>query len=48
MFQNIFYEKEKNAIHLWDDQTGYSRIAYKKYAYKNTQFSSSIYGKCYC
>lgn len=34
MYQNIFYESKKNVIHLWDDETGYSRIPFRKYAYK--------------
>jgi len=36
MYQNIYYEQKSNIIHLWDDETGYSRIPYKKYAYKKS------------
>jgi DNA polymerase elongation subunit (family B) len=36
MYQNIYYEQKSNTIHLWDDETGYSRIPYKKYAYKKS------------
>ena len=34
MYQNIYYERSKNLIHLWDDTTGYSTMPYRKYAYK--------------
>lgn len=34
MYKNIFYERERNLIHLWDDQMGYTQFPYKKYAYK--------------
>lgn len=34
MYQNIYFESKNNTIHLWDDETGYSRIPYKRYAYK--------------
>jgi len=23
MYQNIYYERQKNLIHLWDDKSGY-------------------------
>jgi DNA polymerase elongation subunit (family B) len=34
MYQNVYFELKKNIVHLWDDETGYSRIPYKRYAYK--------------
>jgi len=34
MYQNIFYERQKNLIHLWDDTKGYFTLPYRKYAYK--------------
>jgi DNA polymerase elongation subunit (family B) len=34
MYQNIYFESKKNIVHLWDDETGYSRIPFKRYAYK--------------
>lgn len=46
MYQNIFYQREKNLIHLWDDKLGYSTIPYKRYAYKldpNGEFTT-MYG----
>ena len=46
MYQNIYYQREKNLIHLWDDQRGYSAFPYTRYAYepaKRGEFKS-IYG----
>lgn len=34
MYQNIYYDKNNNIIHLWDDKVGYASYQYKKYAYK--------------
>jgi DNA polymerase elongation subunit (family B) len=33
MFQNIYYDRFNEEIHLWDDELGYNRFPYKKYAY---------------
>ncbi len=33
MYQNIFFERQRNLIHLWDDTIGYRTFPYKKYAY---------------
>ena len=33
MYQNIFFERNRNLIHLWDDTIGYRTFPYKKYAY---------------
>jgi len=33
MYQNVFYEKRKNRVHVWDDKRGHLVIPYKKYAY---------------
>jgi DNA polymerase elongation subunit (family B) len=33
MYQNIFLERQRNLIHLWDDTIGYRTFPYKKYAY---------------
>lgn len=46
MYQNIYYQREKNLMHLWDDDRGYIAFPYKRYAYakaKNGE-SLSIYG----
>ena len=34
MYQNIYYERQKNLMHLWDDKNGYQTMPYRKYAYK--------------
>ena len=46
MYQNIFYERTKNLIHLWDDQSGYQTMPYRKYAYKKDPHGQfrSMYG----
>ena len=44
MYQNIYYQREKNLIHLWDDQRGYSSFPYTRYAYERAErgeFASS-------
>ena len=33
MYTNIYYDRDKNRIHLWDDKLGYKSFPYKKYAY---------------
>ena len=46
MYQNIFFERNRNLIHLWDDTLGYRTFPYKKYAYvkdPNGQYES-MYG----
>jgi DNA polymerase elongation subunit (family B) len=46
MYQNIYYQRAKNLIHLWDDTNGYSTMPYRKYAYKKDPYGQyqSIYG----
>jgi len=46
MYQNIFYERAKNLIHLWDDKSGYQTMPYRKYAYKKDPYGQyrSMYG----
>jgi len=46
MYQNIFYERTKNLIHLWDDKSGYQTMQYRKYAYKKDPHGQfrSMYG----
>ena len=33
MYQNIFYDRRVNKMHVWDDKAGYLTFNYKKYAY---------------
>jgi DNA polymerase elongation subunit (family B) len=46
MYQNIYYERQKNLIHLWDDTNGYQTFPYRKYAYVKDQHGEhrSMYG----
>ena len=46
MYQNIYYERAKNTIHLWDDKSGYQTMPYRKYAYKKDPYGQyqSMYG----
>ena len=46
MYQNIYYERQKNLIHLWDDANGYQTFPYRKYAYVKDQHGEhrSMYG----
>ncbi len=46
MFQNIYYDKEKRKIHIWDDSKGYYSMPYKRYAYVKDNGGTyvSIYG----
>ena len=46
MYQNIYYQREKNLINLWDDTRGYSAFQYTRYAYERAERGEykSIYG----
>ena len=33
MYQNIFYDRRLNTMHIWDDKFGHQTFRYKKYAY---------------
>ena len=45
-YKNIYYERAKNLIHLWDDTHGYQTMPYRKYAYKKDPHGQfrSMYG----
>ena len=45
-YQNVYFQRERNLIHLWDDQRGYSSFPYTRYAYEPAQRGeyTSIYG----
>ncbi|MCK9430152.1 MAG: hypothetical protein M0R17_09130 [Candidatus Omnitrophica bacterium] len=48
-YSSIYYERENNIIHLWDDNKGYIKFPYKKYAYKLNPYGkfTTLYGdKC--
>jgi DNA polymerase elongation subunit (family B) len=46
MYQSIYYQREKNLMHLWDDTMGYRAFPYTRYAYKKATHGeyTSIYG----
>ena len=46
MYQNIFYDRRLNTMHVWDDKFGHQTFRYKKYAYKKSPTGTylSLYG----
>ena len=46
MYQNIYYERRTNLVHIWDDKRGHLKIPFKKYAYiKHSSGNfTSLYG----
>ena len=46
MYQNIYFQREKNLMHLWDSKLGYRTFPYTRYAYKKAENGEylSIYG----
>jgi len=42
MYQNVYYQREKNLVHLWDDKVGYQTFQYRAYAYQKDQYGDSI------
>ncbi len=46
MYQNIFYDRRVNKMHIWDDRFGYRTFRYKKYAYVKNRAGTyvSLYG----
>lgn len=47
MYQNIYFEKNENLMHIWDDERGYFTKKYRRYAYIKDGNGShkSIYGE---
>lgn len=41
MYQNIFFQKGKNKVHLWDDLTGYHVLDFKPYAWRPDPFGEA-------
>jgi DNA polymerase elongation subunit (family B) len=35
-YQNCYYQREKNLVHLWDDRQGYRSFPYTRYAYEKS------------
>ena len=46
MYQNVYYQREKNLVHLWDDKLGYRSFPYTRYAYERAENgeATSLYG----
>jgi len=46
MYQNIYYQREKNLMHIWDDTQGYRAFPYTRYAYEKAQRGeyTTLYG----
>ena len=46
MYQNIFYDRRVNKMHVWDDKFGHQTFRYKKYAYTKSRAGTyiSLYG----
>ena len=47
MYQNIYYQRNTNTVHIWDDVKGYFTVPYSRYAFKpalNGEWES-IYGE---
>ncbi len=46
MFQNLYYDRRVNKMHIWDDKFGHQTFRYKKYAYVKNRTGSyvSLYG----
>jgi DNA polymerase elongation subunit (family B) len=46
MYKNIYYQRERNLVHLWDDHLGYRTFPYTRYAYEPAANGEarSIYG----
>ena len=46
MYQNVYFQRNNNTVHIWDDHKGYFSFPYKRYAFKpaiNGEWES-IYG----
>lgn len=35
-YQNCYYQREKNLVHIWDDKLGYRAFPYTRYAYEKS------------
>ena len=46
MYQNIYYDRRINKMHIWDDKFGHQTFRYKKYAYVKNRAGTyiSLYG----
>ncbi len=46
MYQNLYFERQRNLMHIWDDHRGYTCFPFQKYAYKKDPHGDyeSIFG----
>ena len=46
MYQNAYYQREKNLVHIWDDKLGYRSFPYTRYAYQKNENGeyNTLYG----
>ena len=46
MYQNCYYQREKNLVHIWDDKKGYFNFPYTRYAYEKADRGefTTLYG----
>ena len=46
MYKNVYYQREKNLVHLWDDKQGYRTFPYTRYAYERAERGeyTTLYG----
>ena len=42
MYQNVYYQREKNLVHLWDDKQGYRSFPYTRYAYEKADRGEAV------
>lgn len=42
MYKNVYYQREKNLVHLWDDHLGYRTFPYTRYAYQRAQKGEAV------
>ena len=45
-YQNCYYQREKNLVHIWDDKLGYRSFPYTRYAYEKVDNGeyTTLYG----
>ena len=46
MYQNAYYQRQKNLVHIWDDKRGYFNFPYTRYAYEKADRGefTTLYG----
>jgi DNA polymerase elongation subunit (family B) len=47
LYKNVYYQREKNLVHLWDDKQGYRTFPYTRYAYERAERGeyTTLYGE---